>query len=41
LSKSKILKTVLEALSVIVSVAKAIEKMGMPPEPDGKTGRKG
>jgi len=41
LSKSKILKTVLEALSVIVSVAKAIEKMGKSSETDGKTKRKG
>ncbi len=41
MSKSKILKTMLEALSVIVSVVKTIEKMGMPSEPDGKTERKG
>ena len=40
MSKSKILKTVLAALSVMLSVAKTIEKVGKQPEPDGKTERK-
>ena len=40
MSKRKILKAVLAALSVILSVAKTIEKMGRQPESDGKTKRK-
>ena len=40
MSKRKILKTVLAALSVMLSVAKTIEKVGKQPEPDGKTERK-
>ena len=40
MSKRKILKTVLAALSVILSAAKTIEKMGKQPEPDGKTKHK-
>ena len=41
MSKRKILKTVLAAVSVILSAAKSIEKMGRLPESDGKTKRKG
>lgn len=41
MSKGKILKTVELALSVILSAAKAIEKMGRQPKSDGKTKRKG
>lgn len=41
MSKKKIWKTVLAALSVILSTAKTIEKMGTLSESDGKTKRKG
>ena len=41
MSKRKILKTVLAAVSVILSAAKSIEKMGRLPESDGKSKRKG
>ena len=40
MSKRKILKAVLAALSVLLSAAKTIEKMGKQPEPDGKTKHK-
>lgn len=40
MSKRKILKTVEQVLSVILSAAKTIEKMGRVTEPDNKTKRK-
>ncbi len=40
MSKRKILKTVLTALSVILSAAKTIEKMGKQTQSDGRTKRK-
>lgn len=40
MSKRKILKAVLAALSVLLSAAKTIEKMGKQPELDGKTKHK-
>lgn len=39
-SKRKILKTVKLALSVLLSAAKTIEKMGRPSKPGNKTKRK-
>ena len=39
-SKRKILKTVKPALSVLLSAAKTIEKMGRPSKPGNKTKRK-
>lgn len=41
MSTRKILKTVLKAVSVILSAAKTIEKMGRQPKQDGKTKHKG
>ena len=38
MSKRKILRTVLAALSLMFLVVKTIEKMGKQPEPDGKIG---
>lgn len=40
MSKRKILKTVKLALSVLLSAAKTIEKMGRPSKPGNKTKRK-